>query len=330
MFKTSNRGIDWNMINYDLYPEDIATINKDTIIAVNSSSFSGGVFRTTNGGLSWQALGPTGGNEQPYSIYMFDKNMGFNLSSSIMKKTTNGGVNWFIIPNETYASIKFVDSLTGWKGYDSIKKTTNGGLNWYSQRTPNINGFSPYQNISIINRDTVWMVGALSNIHGPLYKTTNGGLNWGYQYPDTTDSGGIFNFILFVNKKTGWAKNRLALFEIHTTIGGNDTTFFTGIKLVENFIPSGYTLGQNYPNPFNPSTNIPFELNESGYIILKVYDITGRTIKELINGRWGKGRYILDFDGSSLPSGIYFYRIEITGDITKTLYIETKKMLMIK
>ncbi|HEY5535903.1 MAG TPA: T9SS type A sorting domain-containing protein, partial [Ignavibacteria bacterium] len=78
------------------------------------------------------------------------------------------------------------------------------------------------------------------------------------------------------------------------------------------------------------STNIPFELNESGYIILKVYDITGRTIKELINGRWGKGRYILDFDGSSLPSGIYFYRIEIIGDITKTLYIETKKMLMIK
>jgi hypothetical protein len=50
----------------------------------------------------------------------------------------------------------------------------------------------------------------------------------------------------------------------------------------------------------------------------------------MVNGRWGKGRYILDFDGTSLPSGIYLYRIEITGDITKKTSSETKKMMMLK
>jgi len=331
LFKTSNGGDNWSTIYTGLYPQDMAVINKDTILLVYSSILSGGVYRSINGGLSWQALGPVGGSGQPYSIYMFNKDIGFNLGSSGMKKTTNGGLNWFVIPNETYSGIKFIDTLTGWKCWDSIKKTTNGGLNWFAQRTPSISlNFAPYSSFSINNRDTIWMVGARNFSHIPIYKTTNGGINWGYQIPDTTVSNYSFTFISFINSKVGWVSLMQNNYEIHTKDGGDDTTFFTGIKLVENFIPSGYTLGQNYPNPFNPSTNIPFELNESGYIILKVYDITGRTIKEMINGRWGKGRYILDFDGSSLPSGIYFYRIEITGDITKTLYIETKKMLMIK
>ncbi|HEY5124538.1 MAG TPA: YCF48-related protein [Ignavibacteria bacterium] len=330
MFTTTNRGNNWNLINYDLYPDDIAVINKDTILAVLSNGFDGGVYRTTNGGLNWQALGPVGGSGQPYSIYMFNKDIGFNQGSSGMKKTTNGGVNWFVIPGEMYSGIKFIDSLTGWKCTDSIKKTINGGLNWISQRAPNFSNSFTNSSFSIINQDTIWLVGARKFSHAPIYKTTNGGTNWGYQVPDTTFQIYSYNFISFINSKVGWVSLMQNNYEIHTITGGNDTTFFTGIKLVENFIPSGYTLGQNYPNPFNPSTNIPFELNESGYIILKVYDITGRTIKEMINGRWGKGRYILDFDGSRLPSGIYFYRIEITGDITKTPFTETKKMLMIK
>jgi len=331
LFKTTDGGNNWQKLYISFGCSDMAAINKDTVLIVQSDIIDGGVYRSTNGGLNWQALGPTGGSGQPGSIYMFNKDIGFNLGSSGMKKTTNGGLNWFMIPNETYSGIKFIDTLTGWKCWDSIKKTTNGGLNWFAQRTPSISlNFAPYSSFSINNRDTIWMVGARNFSHIPIYKTTNGGINWGYQIPDTTVSNYSFTFISFINSKVGWVSLMQNNYEIHTKVGGDDTTFFTGIKLVENFIPSGYTLGQNYPNPFNPSTNIPFELNESGYIILKVYDITGRTIKELVNGRWGKGRYILNFDGSSLPSGIYFYRIEITGDITKTLYIETKKMLMIK
>ncbi|HEY5537022.1 MAG TPA: T9SS type A sorting domain-containing protein, partial [Ignavibacteria bacterium] len=181
--------------------------------------------------------------------------------------------------------------------------------------------------------DSLWMCGSTKIIngfeYGIMFKTTNGGNIWGYQMADTSIKLMAYAYIDFLNKHIGWSYRPITS-GVHTLVGGNDTTFFTGMKLVENFVPSGYTLGQNYPNPFNPSTNIPFELNESGYIVLKVYDITGRTIKELVNGRWGKGRYILDFDGTNLPSGIYFYRIEITGQSTKEKFIDSKKMMLLK
>ena len=251
-FKTTNAGLNWIQLSNPDGAEDMAVVNKDTVLVVVSDGFAGGVYRTMNGGFNWQliwTLGTTSGN--PYSIYMFNKDIGFNLGSEGMKKTTNGGLNWFVIPGETYASINFVDSLTGWKCWDSIKKTTNGGINWLAQRTPNIShNFSPYQSLSVLNKDTVWMVGAITNYTNPInpiFKTTNGGVNWGFQNADSTHFVGMYNFIFFVNKNVGWAQSQGQTFVIHTNVGGNETTFFTGIKLVENFIPSGYTLDRIIP-----------------------------------------------------------------------------------
>jgi len=185
-FKTTNAGLNWIQLSTPDGAEGMAVINKDTVLVVTSDGFAGGVYRTTNGGYNWQAMGPTGGNGQPSTIYMYNKDMGFCLGGQ-MRKTTNGGVNWFAIPGETYSSIMFVDSLTGWKVYDSLKKTTNGGINWVTQRTPTFSSyFSNSTSFSILNKDTVWMVGARNFGRPPVYKTTNGGINWGYQFPDTT------------------------------------------------------------------------------------------------------------------------------------------------
>ncbi|HEY5536558.1 MAG TPA: hypothetical protein VIL99_16690, partial [Ignavibacteria bacterium] len=292
MFKTTNGGSNWNMVINNLYPNDIAIINKDTILAVKNSGLDGGVYQTTDGGYSFTRIWGNSGTGMPYSIYMYDKYLGFQLysgpTSYDMRRTSDGGFTWTNITGEQYVCIQMLDSLTGWKGFNDIKKTTDGGLTWNNQQPPNFYE-NQYFSISILNKDTVWASGPMiikNNIYyGVLMKTTNGGANWGYQLLDTLVGYDVFHYINFINRKYGWAYPFFTggvIFdkEIHTVVGGNDITFFTGIKLVENFIPSGYTLGQNYPNPFNPSTNIPFELNESGYIILKVYDITGRTIKE--------------------------------------------------
>ncbi|MCX6156638.1 MAG: YCF48-related protein [Ignavibacteriae bacterium] len=338
MFRTTNGGANWEVIINNLYANDIAIINKDTMLAVKNSGFNGGVYRSTNGGYNWQAMGPTGGSGQPSTIYMYNKNMGFCLGGE-MRKTTNGGVNWFAIPGETYTSIMFVDSLTGWKCYDSIKKTTNGGLNWFSQQTPNVSqGFWGPSSFSAINKDTVWMVGALSNYTNPvnpIYKTTNGGLNWGYQNADSTHIVGLFGFIQFVNDKVGWAKSGGQTYELHTVTGGNVTTFFTGIKLVPSIVPEKYSLGQNYPNPFNPTTNIPFELKEPSHVTLKVFDARGREVKELVNGRWGTGKFIADFNvhlggSATIATGIYFYQIIVSGESTHQIFTETRKMMFLK
>jgi hypothetical protein len=89
-------------------------------------------------------------------------------------------------------------------------------------------------------------------------------------------------------------------------------------------IPTVYELGQNYPNPFNPSTVINFSLPESGMVTLKVFDILGQEVAELVNEVKQAGIYNVSFDASNMTTGLYIYRIE-SGAFTAT-----KKMLLVK
>ena len=88
--------------------------------------------------------------------------------------------------------------------------------------------------------------------------------------------------------------------------------------------PARYSLSDNYPNPFNPVTNIQFTIPNSGHVNLKVYDVLGREVKNLVNEFKQAGSYIVSFDGSELSSGIYFYRLE-AGD-----FVQVKRMILIK
>lgn len=98
-------------------------------------------------------------------------------------------------------------------------------------------------------------------------------------------------------------------------------------KIAENNVtqlPMEYSVSQNYPNPFNPTTSIRYALPKGGYVSLRVYDILGREVANLVDGNREAGYYEINFDGSKLSSGMYIYRLQ-TGN-----YISTKKMLMIK
>ena len=95
-------------------------------------------------------------------------------------------------------------------------------------------------------------------------------------------------------------------------------------KNIENALPVEYSLSQNYPNPFNPITHLEFGISNLGFVSLKVYDILGREVKTLVNEIKTAGRYKVEFDGSSLSSGIYFYKIETDG------FNATMKMLLLK
>jgi len=80
-----------------------------------------------------------------------------------------------------------------------------------------------------------------------------------------------------------------------------------------NEIPQKFTLMQNYPNPFNPSTTIGYELAESGYVSLIVYDALGREVTTLVKGYENAGKHKVDFRAVQLSSGIYFYRLTAGG-----------------
>jgi hypothetical protein len=99
---------------------------------------------------------------------------------------------------------------------------------------------------------------------------------------------------------------------------------FIGISPLSNSIPKVYSLSQNYPNPFNPSTLIKYGLPKQGVVKLVIYDVLGREVKVLVNEMKPAGNYEAIFDGSSLASGIYFYRLE-TGD-----FKDVKKMALVK
>ncbi len=89
-------------------------------------------------------------------------------------------------------------------------------------------------------------------------------------------------------------------------------------------VPSEYSLFQNYPNPFNPATSIRYTVPTAGLVQLKVYDILGREVANLVDGNREAGYYEVNFDGSNLASGLYLYRISAVN------FVSTKKMLMVK
>ncbi|MCI0472716.1 MAG: T9SS type A sorting domain-containing protein [Ignavibacteria bacterium] len=95
-----------------------------------------------------------------------------------------------------------------------------------------------------------------------------------------------------------------------------------------NMIPQTFELYQNYPNPFNPSTKIAFDLPRDARVKLVIYDILGREVKTLINNKFrSAGKYISEFNGSSLASGVYFARILVNDGKD---FIAVKKMVLVK
>jgi streptogramin lyase len=97
-----------------------------------------------------------------------------------------------------------------------------------------------------------------------------------------------------------------------------------GVEVINPEVPSGYELSQNYPNPFNPTTVINFSIPNSGLVSIKVFDILGQEVAELINEVKSAGSYKVDFDASNLSSGMYIYRI------TAGKFNATKKMMLLK
>ena len=88
--------------------------------------------------------------------------------------------------------------------------------------------------------------------------------------------------------------------------------------------PLSFNLEQNYPNPFNPSTNIKYSVPESGNVKLSVYNLVGEEVAVLVNGNVEAGNFEVTFDASSLPSGVYLYKLQSANSV------QTKKMMLLK
>jgi len=93
----------------------------------------------------------------------------------------------------------------------------------------------------------------------------------------------------------------------------------------EKNLPNNFEIYQNSPNPFNPITNILFQIANSGFLSLRVYDVLGNEVATLVNEEKQPGIYEVKFNASALSSGIYFYKLNILGEASLT-----RKMLLMK
>jgi len=103
-----------------------------------------------------------------------------------------------------------------------------------------------------------------------------------------------------------------------------DTTFTIVSVEDESETTSSFYLSQNFPNPFNPTTTINCAIKSTGLVTLKVYDILGKEVAELVNEAKDAGNYSVTFNASELPSGIYFYTLT-SGNFTAT-----KKLILLR
>jgi hypothetical protein len=146
--------------------------------------------------------------------------------------------------------------------------------------------------------------------------------NWekvGYVKGNATS--GLTNFYSFEDKGLNSGKY---VYRLKQTDFNGNFEYFNLANEVFIGIPVDFNLKQNYPNPFNPSTKIDFDIPSDANASLKIYNSGGKEIQSLVNGFLNSGYYSIQFDASSLPSGVYYYRLE-SGNFTST-----KKLVLLK
>ncbi len=140
------------------------------------------------------------------------------------------------------------------------------------------------------------------------------------QNPVATSKFNSFNIGLSNSTTT-----KLSIEDLYVSMGDPvDSALAVSVEKMDKGIPTVYELSQNYPNPFNPSTTIEFALPKNGDVKLVVYDVVGKVVATLYSGILNAGYHKVNFDASSLSTGIYFYSIK-TGDFTSV-----KKLVLLK
>jgi photosystem II stability/assembly factor-like uncharacterized protein len=317
VLKTTNSGNNWfTVATSTFYPiKDVDFVNAHTGWVCSDDLFGGGgVFRTTDGGSTWQRLTEPG---EFSKLFFLNKDTGWVNANGTQKRlyrTLNGGLNWelqSVFPQQIN-DIFFVNYENGYVSLPSLfYRSSNGGVSWQSSQVSGEGGIG----LSFVNDSTGWS----GKDFYVVAKTVNYGVNWFLQ---TVPSGNSFT-VEGVDEQIAFA-GRIGLSK--TTDGGG----LTAIGNSEQILAEQFQLHQNYPNPFNPSTKITFQLTKAVYAELSVFDIRGVKVKTLINKLMSAGTHVVEFNASDLPSGVYLYSLNVDGKPQSGRQIGVKRMTLVK
>ena len=275
--------------------------------------------KTTDGGTTFTDM--TDGFI-PKIMQFVDRTTGFCLATNNrIYKSVDRGESWSLIKDEgEYNGIHFLNSNVGFVVGNSgeINKTINGGSSWIAQ----FSGTSEsLESVFVVNENMVYVSG-----YKTALKTTNGGSNWkilfdGYQTNFTKVECYSATDVLLISGSVF----------LGTTTGGEPAQIHKeNEEKIKIEIPSQFSLSQNYPNPFNPVTQFKYELPDESRVKIRVFNILGETITELVNQIQSSGYYQRQWDGGNNPSGVYLLRMEAESLDGKERFVRTTKMLLLK
>lgn len=340
---TTDGGNSWTAATY---PIDFLLMNTITFFDslqgwMGGTDVRGGTpeqfLRTTNGGVDWEPVMSTGlcsgfpiEGFRFYSRQYGFANGGAFDANGVIWKTTDSGREWkaACVSPEPIQQLYSFDSLSiigvggDFEFGSGIVRTTNGGVSWEYR---SLQVFGVAWSLSFRTAYEGWA--PLGRAEKFIYTLDSGG-TW-TDIP-TPNSSAIFD-VQFTDSLHGYAVGYQGVILKYspTPVNVRDN--------LQEYFPSAHRLYQNYPNPFNPRTKIGFQITDYRLGTLKVYDVLGQEVATLVNEHLNPGRYEIPFNASDLPTGVYFYRLELAGASTLRQaqgsaqgFVETKRMIYLK
>lgn len=281
------------------------------------------IIKTINSGENWfsQECDVEGWLK---SVYFVNADTGWAVGYSygetkgLILETVDGGNKWTskLYDNAILYCVQFIDLNVGYavgqvatNNKALILKTIDGGNSWH---THNIND-KILNGVYFANKDTGWVI---TGRNQAIYKTTDGGETWKCQH--FKEAKGSLNSLCFI-ENVGWAVGRWGY------ILTNNPDFATMVTNEKIFSSSDQEISiHNYPNPFNSSTRIVLNLNNSYFIKVRIFDITGKLVKTIINAECRAGTHEFYWNPNDISSGLYLLHLKVGK------YYVTKKVIIQK
>jgi photosystem II stability/assembly factor-like uncharacterized protein len=362
VFRSANNGDIWTRLINDLPPKRIRSIAANNDGQIFAVIWPNGLFRSTDDGDSWVHLTNGLTDSLIYNITANSNGDLYLAQNHEIYRSTDNGNNWVQVFSQLY-TLNFYcnpkgdvfaggDFFASSDSYGLLYRSTDNGVNWSQLPC----GFDDPLVPVACSQDSLIFVCSIDRefYYSTISRSVNNGVNF---LPVNFYLDGIISSIIinpsghvFVGSYSGifrspdngdnWLKINSGLTDsvIYSLLIDNNGYIFagsekglvfrsvkstTGIKDNVAFAKS-FALNQNYPNPFNPSTVISYTLPKSSNVKLIVYNALGQTVKLLENSFKQPGNYSVSFNASSIPSAIYFYKLEAGP------FSQIKKMILLK
>lgn len=336
VYVSIDTGRTWSITaNYYVFSSFYESANQILYLGTNHAS-NGicGIYISYNFGFSWELLyvfPSTAFGQMITNLYVTSTNQvmlasvayNFYPSGNINKlyRSIDNGTTWEIIFEDQYNYVSQIIEDTNFTLFvlagGKLLVSDDEGITWVTKTIPQTKCLAPGYNGKLYR--------AYSN---QIYYSQDKGSTW--IEANNTGLAGISIYDMLINQN-----NRIYLATTSGVYYGEADSIVVSVD--KNKPLKTFSLSQNYPNPFNPTTRIKFTIptppvsspllkgrTMEGFVTLKVYDLLGRQVTTLVNEEKPAGEYEVEFNATTLPSGIYFYQLK-AGQFS-----ETKKMILIK